>query len=92
MGPEDIIFLPPSLYFLLRILQRQEPMSIQTFIPVAAVEGFNKGIIGRFSRSGEVQRHLVVIGSSVECLGDDFTAVVYFDTLRNSSHSPLNGL
>ena len=41
--------------------------------PKAAVEGFDKRVIRGFSGSGEVQRHLVLIGPFVERFGDELT-------------------
>ena len=80
MGSILIILHPPGFYFLFRIVQGQEPVRVQTFIPKAAVEGFDKRVIRGFSWSGEVQRHPVLVGPFVERFGDELTPVIHLNT------------
>jgi len=48
----------------------------------AAVERFNVRIIGRFTRSGEVQCDVVIIRPSVERLTDELTSVARLDPVH----------
>ena len=82
MRSEGVIFGPPSLNLPASILQRKEPVQVQTFIPKAPVERLNIWVVSRFSGPGEVQGHPVVVGPLVQCLGDKLTAIVDLDPSR----------
>ena len=80
MGPKAIVFLSPAFDFLACIIQRKEPIHVQTLIPEAPVERLNIRNIGRFSGSGEVQGYLMVIGPFIQRFGNKLTAVIYLNT------------
>jgi len=49
MWSEVVVFLPPGVYFVFSIFLGKEPVHIQTLVPKAAIEGFNKGVVSWFS-------------------------------------------
>ena len=51
-------------------------MSVQAFIPEAAVERLYQGVISWFSRPGKVQDNPVLVGPFVQCLRDEFAAII----------------
>ena len=57
---DSIVFDPPRLDFAPGIVQAQEPICVQAFLPDAAVEGFGEGIIGRLARARVVQHDAVL--------------------------------
>ncbi len=63
-----IVFSSPSLDRLLRLGRRGEPVGIQTFGPECSVEGFYVGVVGRLSRSREVNPHATVVRPEVQVL------------------------
>lgn len=54
-------------------------MGIQAFLPEAAVERPDLGVIRGFSRSGEVQLDPMLVGPFVHSLRDEFVTVVDLD-------------
>jgi len=52
--PTNIIVFSPGFNFTLRVLDGQEPIGIQAFIPEMTVKAFDECVIGRLSRQGEV--------------------------------------
>ena len=55
MGTRLVIVLPPHFDFALRILQRQEPVRVQTLGTEAPVERFDLGVIGRLAWMRKVE-------------------------------------
>lgn len=79
---------PPNLDLGSGVLKRQEPMAVQTFVPQAAVERYQKSIVRRLARPTEVERHAVLVHPAVKRLRDELKSVVYPDALgRSSRHS-----
>ena len=54
-----VVGLSPPLDDLLGVGERGEPMLVQAFLAQPAIEGFDIGIISRFSRSAEVEFNFV---------------------------------
>lgn len=46
-------------------------MRVQAFVAKATVERFYEGIVRRFARSTEVQRHAILVRPAVECFRDE---------------------
>jgi len=59
------------------IVQGREPVLVDAFDPNLAVEGFEKGVVRRFSRSGKVQCYAFAPGPQVKVLGDELGAIAY---------------
>ena len=76
MGTHLIIVLPPLVNLVPGILQRQEPMGIEAFLPQAPIEAFHLGIVGRFVRTAEVELDPALICPLVQGLGRELRAVV----------------
>jgi hypothetical protein len=53
----------------------QKPMPVQALVAKAAVERFHEGIVGRLPRSTEVQRHAVLVRSTVERIRDELRPI-----------------
>jgi hypothetical protein len=81
--PDLVVIDSPLLDFLRRVGQAQEPVLVQAFLPDTPVEGLDKRIVGRLSRSAEVEGHLVEVRPSVKRLRDKLRAIVYSDRLRD---------
>jgi hypothetical protein len=55
-----LIIVPPKCVdVLLRVVDRREPMYIQTFFAESSVEGFDRGIVGRLATTTEVENDAV---------------------------------
>lgn len=54
-------------------------MGVQTFCPELAVEAFDEGVVGGFSRSGEVEFHALLVGPEIEIAGDELRALINTD-------------
>ena len=50
-----VVFLPPSFDDNLGVLQTGEPVFVQGFIPEAAIEGFDVGVLVGFPRLNQEQ-------------------------------------
>jgi hypothetical protein len=50
-------------------------MHVQALVAKAAVERFHEGIVGRLPRSTEVQRHAVLVRSTVERIRDELRPI-----------------
>ena len=59
MWSEAVVIILERFDFLLRIVQREEPIHVQTLISEASIERLDKRIIGWFSRSGEAPHSLL---------------------------------
>ena len=66
MGSIFVVVAPPFLGAFTGIGQRQEPRGVQAFRSQAAVERLDVGVVGRLSRSGEVDLDPVQVGPLVE--------------------------
>jgi hypothetical protein len=51
-------------------------MRVQILAAELAVERFNDGIVGGFSRSGEVQRDVALVSPQIEVARDELAALV----------------
>ncbi len=81
-----LIIVPPKrIDLLLRVLQRQEPMRVQAVRAKPTVERFDRGIVGRFATSAEVQNDPIRVGPEVHRRADELCPVVTIDALRQSS-------
>jgi len=56
-----IVVPAPSLDLDLSILKGHEPVGVEAFIPQAAVKRFDVSVVRGLSRSGKIQRDLVII-------------------------------
>jgi len=80
-----IIVLAPRLDLGAGVVERQEPVDVQTLIAEAAVERLNIRIIRWFARSGEVQRDVVIIRLAVQGFADELASVVHLNAVRRRS-------
>jgi hypothetical protein len=77
-----VIVSTPSLAFLPRLVEAQEPVRVQALSSELSVERLDVGIVRRLSRSGEVERHTADEGPQVQLLADELRAVVDTDRFR----------
>jgi len=75
------LVLSPALYFVSGVLQRQEPIHAQAFVPEAAVERLELRIIRRRAGPGIVQLDLVEVRLGVQRPREERRPVVDFDPL-----------
>ena len=66
-------------------------MLVQAFLAQPAIEAFDHGVIGGFSRSAQIHFDAVFLGPLVHYLADELAAVVGLDGCRLSP-SAHNGL
>ena len=83
--PPFIILPTPGFDLLFSILEGQKPINIQTFIPEAAIEGFDKGIIHRLARTAELKRHFVFIRPFIQLLRYEFRPIVNIYRTRHAA-------
>src|SRR5260221_3676763 len=76
-----VVVSTPSLAFCARLVERKEPIRVQTFGSELAVERFDEGVVGRFSWPAEVERHALHVGPEIELLADELRAIVDADCL-----------
>ena len=63
-----IVVSTPSLQLFGGIFKAHEPVNIQAFRPEPPIERLDKGVVGRFSRSCEVECDASLIGpASISC-------------------------
>ena len=66
MRTELVVVPSPALYFVSGVLQRPEPVHVQTFVPEAAVEGFDVRVVCRRTGSGIIELDLIEVRPSVQ--------------------------
>ena len=77
-----LIVVPPKrLDLLLRVLERREPMHVQTFLPEPSVERFDGGVVRGLAAPTEVQDDAVGVGPAVHRRADELGPVVAVDPL-----------
>lgn len=77
----DLIEVRPPRLDLAGVVQRQDPVHGEAFIAQPTVEAFHEGIVGRLSRSAEVQHDTVYVGPMVERPRDKFRAVAHWEAV-----------
>ena len=88
-----LIVVPPKRIDLsLRVLERREPMQVQTFFAESSVEGFD-GVVRRCTPTTEVEDHAAGVRPQVHRRTDELGAVVAIDPLRQTAlkAQPLDG-
>ena len=84
-----LIIVPPKrIDFLLRVLQRREPMHVQTVETQASIEGFDHGVVRGLAAPAEVQDHAVGVRPQIHRGTDELGPVVAIDPLRQSALKP----
>lgn len=82
VGSVLIVVPTPILQLFPGIRKTHEPVGVQTLRPELAVEGFDEPVVGRFTRSGEVEGGIVGIRPEIEVVRDEFATVTTPDRLR----------
>ena len=81
-----LIVVPPKrVDLLLRVLERREPMDVQTLLSKPTIEGFDRGVVGRLAASAEVEDHAVGVRPQVHRGTDELGPIVAVDALRQSA-------
>ncbi len=82
-----ILIVVPSkrVDLLLRVVDRREPMHVQTLLAKPPVERFDRGIVGWFAPTTEIENHAVGIGPEIHRGTDELGAVVAVDALRQAA-------
>jgi hypothetical protein len=93
MGPLLIIVSTPILQLFAGPRKRKEPMMVQAHRAEPAVERLEEGIVGRFARTGEVERHALLISPQIQISRHELRALIYLDGLgiANLAADPLQG-
>src|SRR5215218_1670106 len=71
-----VVVDPPGLDRVARLLQRREPVTVETLGAKVAIEGFGKGIVRRFPRPRELQLHSMLICPRVQRFRDELRSIV----------------
>src|SRR5450432_856900 len=86
VGTHLVVVSTPSLAFCTGLVEADEPICIQTFGAEFAVEGFDEGIVGRFARPAEVERHALHVSPEIEVLADKLRTVIDADRPGTAEH------
>ena len=94
VGPTPVVFLMPGFDRRLGLCHIQKPVPIQTLLSEAAIECFDKRIIGWLARSGEIQLDSLTVGPEVQIPGHKLRTVIDSNTFRETILLPclLQGL
>lgn len=80
-----IIVLSPRLDFLFGILQRQKSVDVEALRSKSAIEGFDRGVVGRLGPTTEVEDYLVRVRPEVHRGAPELAAVVAIDPPRQAA-------
>ena len=81
-----LIVVPPKCVdLLLRILDRREPMHVQTLFAESSVEGFDGRVVRRLAATTEVDDDAVGVHPQVHRRADELGAVIAVDPLRQAA-------
>src|SRR5918992_47058 len=81
-----LIVIPPKrVDLLLRVLERCEPMHVQTLFAESSVEGFDRRVVRRLASTTEVEDHAVGVRPEIHGRTDELGAVVAVDALRQAA-------
>ena len=84
-----LIVVPPKrIDLLLRVLERREPVHVQTFFAEPSIKRFDGGVVGRLATAAEVEDHAVGVRPQVHRGTHELGAVVAVDPLRQSALEP----
>jgi len=89
--PDLVIVSAPRLKLLPCIVQRQESMRVEAFLPEPSVEGLDERVIGGLTRPREVERDAFLISPEIKVARDELRALVNANGLRiaNGAANPL---
>lgn len=80
---DGLVVVPsPSLYLVSGVLQRHEPVQVQTFIPETSVAELEMRIVRRRTVTRIIQFDLVEARPRVQCPGDKLRLIIDLDSLR----------
>ena len=85
-----VVIPTPGLDLLCGVIQRQEPMLVQTLQTEPGIERLDKRVVRRLARTAEVQLHFVPVRPQVQILRDELRTVVHPDRPRATIQSTLN--
>jgi hypothetical protein len=78
-----LIVVPPKrIDLLLGVVDRREPMHVQTLFAESSVERFDGGVVGWLASATEVEDDTVGVGPQIHRGADELRAVVAVDALR----------
>jgi hypothetical protein len=77
-----VVVSTPSRAFLPRLVEAHEPVGVQTRVAELVIQALDEGVVGGFTGSAEVERHIVREGAEVELLADELGPVVETNGLR----------
>lgn len=78
----DSRFTPPRFHLLIGIGQGREPKGVWVLVPLAAAEGHDARLVGRFARSLEPYHDLASVGPQIRQEGLEFGAIVAISAAR----------
>jgi hypothetical protein len=68
-----------------RILQRREPLHIQTLVSQTAIETLDESVLHRMAWPNKAQLHVIGNGPSLQRTTGKFTAIVHGNALRQTA-------
>lgn len=71
-----VVLSAPRFDLLPSVLERQEPMGVETLVPERAVERLDERVVGRTTRAREVERDPLLVGPPVKSSTAELTAVI----------------
>ena len=80
-----IVIDPPVFNDLLRFADAGKPMLVQAFLPEAAVEAFNVGVLRWLAGFDEIELNAMIVSPSVKRTAPEFRAVVHDQNVRVSA-------
>ena len=82
-----VVVSTPSLAFLARLVEAEEPAGVQALGAELAVQAFDEGIVGRLARSAEVEGNAAHEGPQIKLLANEFRPVIEPDRLWAAKRS-----
>jgi hypothetical protein len=84
VGPFFVVIPLPSFDFVTGIVQAEEPVFVEAFLPESAMERLDINVVCRLPRTREVQSDVVPVSLEIDVLRDKLGAVVHPDPPRSS--------
>ena len=76
-----IVVPSPGIDLGLRVLDRYEPVHVETLLPKPTIKRFDRRVVGRLAAPTEVERDAVRVGPQIHRRTDELRAVVAIDPL-----------
>src|SRR5690606_38885798 len=88
MRPRFVVVHSPRLDFLLRIVQGEEPVQVQTLVPEGPIEALDEAILDWLARLNVVNPDVPGVGPGIEGPAGELRSIVGHDDLRQAALLP----